>query len=267
MRAFWFNVWLSCLAFVGSVCGSLWEMKQKQDASGVLALSNTIATYVNPRFQPLYLIVGLAGLSVMLRFAFEANVPKKAFYFGVSTLAVVTMSASYQAPKTLPSIPTQFQEPKGLPSSRWDLPGPNTQTGSPTAFAVSGLAISPPNLPTFGVAVIVNLKTPDPSASLDTVTITLTDSSTKEVVGRSTLSGKNLRFFASGGQYTLTVEVPGYRIEERQLDLQTKGFLTPIPLRKSVSLTISLEPTYVPAFIQKILPQVFFHRGGPVSGG
>ena len=76
------------------------------------------------------------------------------------------------------------------------------------------------------------------------VTVSPLDASGGTAMARSRMSGSHLKFYLDGGTYRLTVELPGYATEIRNLSLSEGS--------PPHSLSITLQPSSTPLFIQRI---------------
>lgn len=77
------------------------------------------------------------------------------------------------------------------------------------------------------------------------VTVTPLDKSSGKTRARSKSQGSQLTFFLEGGSYRVTVELAGYETEVRNLLLREGS--------PPQSLSITLQPSSTPLFIQRIL--------------
>jgi hypothetical protein len=93
------------------------------------------------------------------------------------------------------------------------------------------------------VEVLLSLSTAD-RRPVEGALVTLWDAEGKTVISRTRLAGAQFRFFQDGGTYRLGVELPGYGSEQRTLSL-SEG--------RPQSITITLQPSSQPLFIQRIL--------------
>jgi hypothetical protein len=104
----------------------------------------------------------------------------------------------------------------------------------------------PPGLKTESNSVEVNLSiSTQDKRRVEGAVVTLWDASGRTVKARSRPPGSQLRFFQDGGTYRLTVELPGYKTESRSLSLREGS--------PPQSLSITLQPSSTPLFIQRII--------------
>ena len=103
---------------------------------------------------------------------------------------------------------------------------------------------APPNLKSTPNSVKVNVivKTED-KKPLGKVVVTLLDSRTKRLVGKSNYQSGRFYFYQSGGNYRMILEASGYRTEERDLVL--------VEGTRPISITVELKCSSTPIFLQR----------------
>ncbi len=94
------------------------------------------------------------------------------------------------------------------------------------------------------VGVNVMVQTPD-AKSITEIVVELKNAQTKAIVARSKFSGGQFTFYQDAGHYLIYFQVDGYKIESRELNL--------IEGEPPQTLRITLTPTRVPMFLQRIL--------------
>jgi hypothetical protein len=174
--------------------------------------------------KPLIVVLLLVAFSVGLCFVFAVDSTKSAFYRGASILAVLMTLVPYKVP---PSIPTSPDEATSG-SSRID------EVIVPAVFAQTR------EEPAQKYRIDVHLTTPG-GKKVSSAIYTLIDPATKGVIARSNIHGNDFSFYVTGQNYVLRVEMPGYRITERQLSVHSPQ-----------SLTIALSPTSIPLSLQRV---------------
>jgi len=104
----------------------------------------------------------------------------------------------------------------------------------------------PPSVKTIDNSVQVNvtLQTDDGRPVSEAV-LTLFDES-NQVIARSKFQSGRFYFYQSDGHYRMRIEVPGYRMIDHNLDLNEEK-------TSQISITINLEHTSIPIFIQRLL--------------
>ena len=105
----------------------------------------------------------------------------------------------------------------------------------------------PPGLKTEPNSVEVNLSiSTQDGGRVEGVILTVSplDASVKTAITRSRIQGSQLKFYLDGGTYRLIVELPGYVAESRTLSLREGS--------SPQSLSITLQPSSTPLFIQRI---------------
>ncbi|RMD71295.1 MAG: carboxypeptidase regulatory-like domain-containing protein [Gammaproteobacteria bacterium] len=85
---------------------------------------------------------------------------------------------------------------------------------------------------------------PEDGKSIASATVTVWDPKSQKVVGRSRFKGETYAFYLKEGRYRIEVEVPGYDIAVRDIEVKAG---------RPLSLDITLKPTWVPQFIQRLL--------------
>ena len=102
----------------------------------------------------------------------------------------------------------------------------------------------PPELKKTPNSVEINLSISTEDGALnDNVIVTIKSGPT--IVGRSRMSGSQLRFYLDDGSYNLIVELPGYMTETRSLSVKEGN--------SPQSIFIKLKKSSKPLFIQRVL--------------
>jgi HSP20 family molecular chaperone IbpA len=103
----------------------------------------------------------------------------------------------------------------------------------------------PPGFKTTPNSVEVILKICDSDGRPITgATVTLRSSDEREILARTRLSDASFRFYQAGGRYRLSVEMPGFQRDVRELNLQEES---PTQL-----ISVTLQRSSTPLFIQRV---------------
>jgi Carboxypeptidase regulatory-like domain len=206
---------------VGASVAVLADLTQKNEASAMLK----IAEVVGPPWLAALVVVVLA---VAVCFIFECATPRRAFYTGASVLTILMATVPYKVPPSINTNPTK--EAAVAPRQTSGLLGPSA------AYAQTRTAAVPP------VALRVNLTTAD-GQPVSRAMLTLRDPESDAIVARSNLSGAAFDLYPAPGRYSLVVEVPGYAITRREIDLRAG---------RPVRLDIRLEADAIPLPLQRL---------------
>jgi len=206
---------------VGASAAVLADLTQKNEASALLKIGDVVgATWL----AALVVVV----LAVAVCFIFECPTPRRAFYTGASVLTILMATVPYKVPPSINTNPDKVATV--APRQTGWLLGPSM------AYAqVRTAAVSP-------VALRVNLTTGD-GRPVSRAILTLRDPESDAIVARSNLSGASFDLFPAPGRYALVVEVPGYAITRREIDLRAG---------RPLQLDIRLEADAIPLPLQRL---------------
>jgi hypothetical protein len=205
---------------VGAGAAVLADLTQKNEASALLKIGEV----VGPTWLAALVVVVLA---VAVCFIFECATPRRAFYTGASVLTILMATVPYKVPPSINTNPDKVVT--AAPRQTGWLPGPAV------AYAQARTAAVPP------VALRVNL-TADDGQPVSRALLTLRDPESDVIVARSSLGGASFDLYPAPGRYALVVEVPGYAITRRavdlraghplQLDIRLAADAIPLPLQR-----------------------------------
>jgi hypothetical protein len=206
---------------VGASAAVLADLTQKNEASALLKIGDVVgATWL----AALVVVV----LAVAVCFIFECPTPRRAFYTGASVLTILMATVPYKIPPSINTNPDKVAT--AAPRQTGWLLGPSM------AYAQARTAAASP------VALRVNLTTED-GRPVSRALLTLRDPESDAIVARSNLSGASFDLYPAPGRYALVVEVPGYAITRREIDLRAG---------RPLQLDIRLEADAIPLPLQRL---------------
>jgi hypothetical protein len=206
---------------VGASAAVLADLTQKNEASALLKIGEVVGT----TWLAVLIVVALA---VAVCFIFECATPRRAFYTGASVLTILMATVPYKVPPSINTNPDKVAVVAPQQTS-WLL-------GPSVAYAQTRTAAVAP------VTLRVNLTTSD-GQPVTRALLTLRDPESDAIVARSSLSGASFDLYPAPGRYVLVVEVPGYSITRREVDLHAGH-----PRR----LDIRLDADAIPLPIQRL---------------
>lgn len=215
-----FSIGLS--AAIGGVIAALAEMTQKgATASAIIKISDTLESILLMKVSPIFTVLLIVALGVAVCFIFESDTKQRAFFVGASILSII-MTFTPIKPVNLDQVSVTHGIDMQSPSLMWFTP----------RFAYAAEA----GVTTENVMAQLQLKLlPDDGDALSDVVVTVKDSQTRKVIGRSIVSGEQHDFYLRAGDYIITVEVPGYLREYRRVSVRnSEPSVIEFPLKTTI---------------------------------
>ena len=233
------RLYLGFSGAMGGILAALSDILQKDQASAVMKIHDSLRTTLGVPSHPLLVVGMLVGFAVALCFIFDARTNRRAFYIGASIPSILMTIVPYRVAPSLGSNRSQAMNsvaaPAGLGSvllTPWKVFAQSAQENKSE------------------IGVEVHLHTAD-NRPVDQAVYTLIKRGSEEIVGRSAIKGADFSFYVVPDTYRLRIEVAGYRIVELELPARAAA-----PDTQNMApwgpWSIPLVPTSIPVQIQRV---------------
>ncbi|MGV1101049.1 carboxypeptidase-like regulatory domain-containing protein [Thiovibrio sp. JS02] len=221
------NPWCLFVGATGALVASLAELTAKGEVSTLLRVRDALHTHLGLSVQPIYIVLLFVFLGAVLTLVSEVDDLKKAFYVGGSIITVFLTIIPNDLP---PSIGGQAStQGGGISGSSW--------------FAVNEAMAREPweQGPTGEVR--MRLLAPE-GKEVGNVVLTVRDQQNGQIVGRSRYDSSHILFRLRSGNYLLVIEVPGFGVESREVEVRAG---------QPLELAVDLVPSWRPLPMQRLL--------------
>lgn len=226
------NMGLGISSAVGGIIAALADLLQKEQASAMLKIKASIASFLGIPFSSMATLLLVVGLGVMLCFIFKVDTTTKAFYAGASVLSVLMTFVPYKLPVSTNTAPSPSAGEAIRPISLLSLFSPHEALAQPPSSAVSP----------HDVQIHLHLMEDDGRPVREDAVLTLREEGKTKTMAQSKFPGSDFEFYVAPGEYTITIEAKGYRILQEKLVVRALQ-----PQR----LDLKLRESGVPLGIQK----------------
>ena len=210
----------------GAIVAILADIYLKDTACAVDALDQKLRAILQIHLHPLGVMAMLIVIGIGLCFVFPEPSTGKAFFRGASVLTMVMTATPYEAP---PNIPRAADEPQ-----------PTVSVLHIDSLLVPVVLAAGPSQET-QFRLDIHLVAQD-GKKISGAIYSLTDPTTGAVLARSRIAGSDASFYLAKRDYALRVEVTNYKIAT-----------VPVQLQHAQSLTVPLQPSWMPLAFQRVI--------------
>lgn len=217
------------LGGIGALMASIAELTAKGEISTLLRVQDALNVYLGLSIEAIYIVLLFMLLGVILTFASQIDELKKSLYVGGSIITVFLTIIPNDLPTSVEIITSETSLDNSA-SSRFDF--------SFTKAAHAQVAVQGKERGEIQVNLI-----PVKNKKITEVILTIRDVEKNHVIAKSKFRGNPIVFSQATGTYLLVIEVPGYRVERKEVEVRAN---------KAQEISVKLKPTSMPRAIGRL---------------